>query len=214
MSLRVLIDLQSAQNGSAGRGIGRYATSLTEAMLDRAEARGTEVHLLLNGAFERSVPGLQRRFASAQEAGRIHVFPGLVGAHPAGTPREALSASIRDGAIRGLSPDVVFVPSVFDGAGDDMVLSPPGTAGVPEVATLHDLIPLAIPEHYLDPHPDFAAFYRARLDWLKQYDRIIAVSEAARPEARQARLRGGQGCTPRAQNGCPCACHPRNALSA
>ena len=47
--MRIAVDLQGAQNGGRGRGIGRYALALTRAMA--AAGRGHEFRIVLNAAF-------------------------------------------------------------------------------------------------------------------------------------------------------------------
>ncbi len=186
--MRILIDLQCVQSGSRLRGIGRYATSLTQAMIPAAQAAGHELHLLLNAGLG-GVAAVQRTFSALHGAGRIHVFPGLPGAGldvAGGAWRKAVSARIREAAIAGLAPDVVFCPSLFEGETDSFVSLPAEDAedlpAIPRVATVHDLIPLADPARYLDPNPRFAAFFQARLADLPRHDRLIAISASARAE--------------------------------
>lgn len=183
--MRFLIDLQCVQSGSRTRGIGRYALSLLDAMLPAAEAAGHELHVLLNSAFPKTIPDIQRRYPELHAAHRIHIFHGLTysGLQQKNGPwRKAASELLRDFAIAGLSPDAVFCPSVFEGDSEPFALSPLVLSKCPTLATQHDLIPAQMPEVYFDNNPGFRKFYQSRLNSIPSYNALIAVSEATRRE--------------------------------
>jgi glycosyltransferase involved in cell wall biosynthesis len=51
------------------------------------------------------------------------------------------------------------------------------------VVSLHDLTPLVLRDHYLEPNARFAAAYLARLDLLRTADQVLAASEATAADA-------------------------------
>lgn len=59
--MRILLDLQGAQGESRLRGIGRYSLSL--ALSVARNARGHDVHLLVNGAFPEGIDHIREAFA-------------------------------------------------------------------------------------------------------------------------------------------------------
>ena len=125
--MRMLIDMQAAQSGSRQRGLGRYTTALTSALIPVAEAAGWEVHLLTNRAFHGTLPGLQRLYPDLHAKGRIHAFSGLAASgldDPNGLWRKDISGYLWDMAVAALQPDVVFRTSLFEGdlAGVDVVV--------------------------------------------------------------------------------------------
>ncbi|KIN69845.1 Glycosyl transferase group 1 [Sulfitobacter noctilucicola] len=179
--MRFLIDLQCAQGGTPTPG--RYALGLLDALLPEAEAQGHEVHLLLNSAFDATLPDLQRRFPKLHAQRRIHIFHGLPrsGARQTnGDWRRAASNLMRDFAIAGIAPDAVFCPDVFEGANGPCALGPLVLSDCALVAVLHDLVPALMPEHYFDHDPAFQAFYHKRLSDLSSYRALIATSDQTR----------------------------------
>src|SRR5690348_12732931 len=123
--MRVVIDLQGAQtSGSRNRGIGRYTTSLTEAIL--RNRKDHDVHLALNGSFADSVSEIRQRFGALIPQSNIHVWDQLpsVAHNVAGSEaRRIASQNLREYSIRQLRPDVVHISSLFEGLVDDGVCS-------------------------------------------------------------------------------------------
>lgn len=160
MSARLVCDFQATQNEpSAKRGIGRYVTEHARSLVGTGAVRA----LLLN-------PSLPHPVTLDPEL----VESGLVGWNTA--------TAIRNAADEG--PFAYHVMSPFE------VSSPPGTVvsphvvrgEIPLVVTLYDLVPLAMPEAYLD-NPYFEARYRARLELLRVADVLLALSEQTKLDA-------------------------------
>lgn len=183
--MRIVIDLQACQStGSRDRGIGRYSLALAKAMLGIAE--GHEFFLLLNGLFADTIAPIVEQFNGLIPAHRVVVW------HAPGPVAEGLEENrwrnraaelVREQVIASLQPDVVHVTSLFEGSGDDAVVSiaANGRAWV-TVVTLYDLIPLVYRERYLSA-PAQQQWYFRKLHSLKQADCLLAISESTRQEA-------------------------------
>jgi glycosyltransferase involved in cell wall biosynthesis len=177
--MRIVIDMQGAQTESRYRGIGRYTLSFAKAV---ARNRGDhEVVLALNGRFPESIEPIRAAFDSLlpQENIRVWSAPGPVCERLPGNEGRRQSAEIlREAFLASLLPDVVHITSLFEGYIDDAVTS----VGVydqnsPVSVTLHDLIPLRNPDHFLKPNPTYEAFYRRKLPQLNKACLLLANSE-------------------------------------
>ncbi|MDD2500268.1 MAG: glycosyltransferase family 1 protein [Geobacter sp.] len=182
--MRLVLDLQGAQSvGSRTRGIGRYSLSIAQAI---ARNRGKhEILIALNGLFPETIEPIRAAFDGLlpQENLRVWYNSGSVSACDAANSwRRAASTLIRESFLTSLQPDLVHISSLFEGYGDDAVVSI-SNGGPPSVVTLYDLIPLLNPEAYLTPNPSFERFYRHRLEHLKRADGWLAISDFAAAEA-------------------------------
>lgn len=182
--MRILIDLQSLQNNSRDRGIGRYAGGLVGALLRQADAH--EVYLLLNGLFPDTLNQVRGDFAHLIPADRFIVFEAV---GPVGELeydngwRVRASEMLREKVIADLAPDVVLVTTLFEGGVDDTVTSVGGLVpGVVTAVIFYDLIPLLDPEKYLGWKPA-RQWYERKLESLRRADLMLAISDWAGREA-------------------------------
>jgi len=183
--LRIVVDLQSVQEPNyRARGIGRGALSLALAMV--RQAGGHEIILALNGAFAESIEFLREKFKDLLPPENFRIWHGLTPSQaldPANRWRRKASELLREEFLATLQPDIVLVTSLFQGLGDNSVISI--GAHRPNLITAvihHDLIPLVYPEHYL-ADPKMATWYHDRLDHLRRAHLILANSESTRLEA-------------------------------
>ena len=152
--MRIVIDLQGAQTGSRFRGIGRYAISLTKAMIRRAEP-GDEIVIALNGLLEDSIETLRAEFDGLLPQSSIHVWqtPGPIESyHDTKGDMRQIGEAMREHFLRSLEPDAILVTSVFEGLGDDALISiKKFVRDVPVACIFYDFTPLILPdEHFLD----------------------------------------------------------------
>lgn len=189
--MRLLLDLQCVQSTSSARGIGRYALSLTRAMV---EGRGDDrVEVLLNSGDD---PGRLLRARTALESflppRRIHVFDAAwPWRHEPSERRRVAAEAARAAAVESLRPDALLVASVFE-SDKENVLSIRRSAGEPPTAALlFDLIPAADPGTYL-MGPGAETYWR-RLDDLKRADLLLSISQYS---ADQAKDLLGTACPP------------------
>lgn len=185
--MRIVLDLQGAQTESRYRGIGRYTLSLAKAI---ARNRGEhEVFLVLNGLFQDSIRFIRSEFTGLLPSENIHVWHaiGPVNDSDANNQWRRESAELlREAFIQSLAPDVVHIPSFFEGYIDNAVTS----IGLfdtrtPVSVTMLDLIPLLNPEQYLESNPSYKTHYLRKVEQLKSADKLFAISESARQEALQ-----------------------------
>ncbi|HYG44142.1 MAG TPA: glycosyltransferase [Bordetella sp.] len=182
--MRLLIDMQGAQTESRFRGIGRYTVLIAQAI---AKLRGEhELILLVNGLFPETIAPLKAAFEGLVPVSHVVVWQAVgpvCERAPDNESRRVAAEKLRAAFLQALDPDVIFIPSLFEGFVDDAVTSIAQDLGVPVVVTIHDLIPLSNAEHYLDPNPPYKQFYERKLDALRAATGWVAVSEYSRQEA-------------------------------
>ncbi len=182
--MRILIDLQGAQCDSRFRGIGRYSLSLALAMA--RNANGHEIWLALSAAFPQSILDLRHAFSEHIPQERIRVFSipqPTAEVDPANAWRARAAEIIREEFLESIQPDVIHIPSLFEGYGDDAVASlGVCTKGYKTAVTLHDLIPLLDQESYL-PNPVIRDYYFRKIESIKHAGLLLAISDSSRKEA-------------------------------
>ena len=182
--MRIVIDMQGAQTESRFRGIGRYTLAFAQAI---ARNRGKhDIILALSGLFPDTIESIRAAFDDLLPQENIRVW------HALGPVREGESGNdwrrevaelVREAFLANLHPDVVHLSSLFEGFVDDAVTSIGRFDRATQVSvTLHDLIPLLCPDHYLKPHPRYAQYYLRKIGYLKQAAIYLAVSESSRRE--------------------------------
>lgn len=181
--MRILIDLQGAQTESRFRGIGRYVTSLTKALIRNGDQH--EFFILLNGLFSETIQSIRLQFADVLPQSQILVWyaPGPVnGYNQASLGRRKIAELIRNDFIEALQPDALYISSLFEGS-DAVVNVPIEATGYQIGVTFYDLIPLLNPDQYFLGNPQFKEYYFEKIDCLKRADKLFAISEFSRQEA-------------------------------
>jgi glycosyltransferase involved in cell wall biosynthesis len=181
--MRIVLDLQACQSaGSRFRGIGRYSRSLAEAML-RA-GRGHAFRIVLNGGLPGTIEGVRAAFDGLLPQDDIVVwenpFPAVE--HLAADPwRNRVAEVVREDFLCALQPDLVHVCSLFEGWDDGVATSiGRGSRPAPPTAvTLYDLIPLAMPQQYLQDPPT-RHWYERKLEDLRRADLCLGISGFSR----------------------------------
>ena len=183
--MRLVFDVQSLQNDSRLRGIGRYTHSLISAIVQQDASH--EIILLLNGSvgedqgkliaeLERQIPGVQCVVC--------HLPAPTAAYDPTNLPRRSLAELVREAFIAELRPDLVHVFSMMEGYGDNVVTSIGRTeTHYPTTATFYDLIPLLNPDEYLETNKVFKRHYQAQLAHLKRANGLLAISHFSAGEA-------------------------------
>lgn len=182
--MKIVLDLQACQASNCERGIGRYALSFAENILQQAGRH--DIHLLLNNRFPESLAALRQTFTGLLPDQNIHLFesPGNIDeSHPENAWRCRAAEQIRLRYIHSLAPDIVHVSSLFEGWIDDAVTSiiastPPRSTAV----TLFDLIPLLNQQIYL-ANPTLRRWYYRKLQSLKNAELLLSISEFSQKEA-------------------------------
>jgi len=183
--MRIIIDMQGAQTESRFRGIGRYSLSLALAIARTAGKH--EVILALNGLLPDSIGAIREAFAGLLPRENIRVWnaPGPTRElDPANGTRREIAERVREAFILSLNPDVVLVTSLFEGLGDDAVVSLGRfDAKTPTAVILYDLIPLLNPDIHFRSSTLRQEYYARKIESLKQSKLLLAISESARAEA-------------------------------
>jgi len=182
--MRILIDLQGAQNGSRHRGIGRYSLALAKAVTRNAGKH--QVFILLNGLFVDTIEDIKKSFAGILPESHFLVFmaPGPVDElRPENTWRRHTAELLREHLIDALAPDVLLIGSLVEGAEDDTITSIGRiTSSVAVAVVLYDLIPLTDPDRYIGWEPA-RNWYHGKIDSMRRSDLLLAISNAAADEA-------------------------------
>ena len=181
--MKILIDLQALQTGSAQRGIGRYSSALTLALID--ELKRDDLYILINECEDSNEDSslLKSILSKIQEANTLR-FPLAAVASPGlhlKNEEVVLSKILRERFIEALAPDVVLITSLFE---FDALSTIPIAINRSYfcAAILYDLIPLSDTEHYL-PNDVLRAWYEDRLQQLRCADALLAISEYVRLDA-------------------------------
>lgn len=185
--MRILVDLQGAQTGSRFRGIGKYALSLVKAMIGRSP--DDDFVLLLNGAFPETIEPLRAAFAGLVPQSDIRVWqtPGPI--EPIGDASRnlrAIAEIMREHYIRAIEPDVVLVTSLFEGLGDDAIVTiNKFVVDAPVACIFYDLTPLILPDRHFKLGAHHRSWYRARIEDLRRGDLLLGISASSCSEARE-----------------------------
>jgi glycosyltransferase involved in cell wall biosynthesis len=160
--MRIGIDMLGVQEPLArGRGIGRYSESLVDALL--AAAGGHEFVLY----FYEGLPGKDDfRRAVCREMTR-----------PGGASLAAVVQTLVDQNPDQLDAFLVTNPFSFHGG---YILPSKPFSGMRTAAVLYDLIPYMEYESYLGRRRNEREIYHERLARLKQYDALLAISDATK----------------------------------
>lgn len=178
--MRIVIDLQGAQSESRYRGIGRYSLSLALAMARNPGDH--EIWLALNSRMPESIPDIIAAFSGLISESRIRIFDVPSDVNPSPWMARA-SEVIRETFLSTLEPDVVLVSSLFEGYWANAVTSIGVIPTKHQTAViLYDLIPFMNKEVYL-PTLDLQDYYYRKIDWLKNADTLLAISDSSRQEA-------------------------------
>lgn len=181
--MRIVIDMQGAQNDSRFRGIGRYTLALTKGILRNNTSH--EIILALNGAFPDSIPQLRSEFDGLIPQGNIRIWTSVKDTSHCNKKnnwRRQASELLREAFLLSLEPDILVISSMFEGAGDNVVTSiGQFTRDIPTAVILYDLIPLLNKETYLG-NALLEQWYREKLEHLVKADIWLAISESSRQE--------------------------------
>ena len=186
--MRIILDLQGAQNASRFRGIGRYSLSLARQMVLSGGDRH-EFHLLLNANLAEALPELETAFDGLLPRSRLHVIAlpsPTMEMIPGNAWRTRAAELLREAALQALQPDLVHVGSLFEGFDDDSVSSVGALGlGVPTAVTLYDMIPLLQPDAYLGSVEARRWYYR-KAQQARRADLLLAISASSAAEGAAA----------------------------
>lgn len=182
--MRIVIDMQGAQSSSSrGRGIGRYSTSLTQAILRNNTKH--EIFVVLSAAFADTIDPIKEDLFGLIPIENIRVWHpiSLVNHIDANHDQNRkIAQHHREAFLATLNPDLILVTSLFEGLVDDAVTSLGEQASIPTAVVLYDLIPYINQDIYLE-NPVVKRWYMEKLAYLKQSDFLLAISQSSANEA-------------------------------
>lgn len=184
--MRIVIDLQGAQNDSRHRGIGRYSLALSRALLRQNQDH--EVLVLLSSLFPDTLKPIRDALHGllAPENILICQLPGPVNENdPATALHREVAMQLREAFIADLKPDRLLLCSLFEGVYDNTVSSVKRfNKTLHTSVVLYDLIPLIYPQRFL-ADPLIERWYLGKIEQLKQADLLLAISDSAADEAKR-----------------------------
>ena len=179
----LLFDLQSLQNGSRTRGIGRYTREHLGALLALQDIP-LELHGAVDLTYRDQAQTVLNELSDVIPADRLHGYrypTGLWSAYPVQEPGTVFSEELVRLHVEAMAPDIVHVPSLFEGA-----VEPCSSLGRIARARgsltsclVHDVIPLVMPDQYLVT-PQVTNWYRHKLNQLCEFDVLLANSETSK----------------------------------
>ena len=185
--MRIAIDIQGLQSESRFRGIGRYTRAIIKSLISLSFIKKYEVILIGNGAFP--VKEILNEFAPivGRRAIKFWYPPGdCAFEQPVNHHNNKNAKIVREAFFKSLKPDVIYVPTMFEGYQDNSVLSVNEfDKEAPVVTTLYDLIPLHNPEQYLDPNPNYKKFYLEKISYLQACKKLLAISDFSMKEGQE-----------------------------
>ncbi|EHL32852.1 glycosyltransferase family protein [Legionella drancourtii] len=114
--MRIVIDLQGAQTESRNRGIGRYSTALTQAIVRNAKEH--EIFIVVNLQLP-AINDIRLAFKDVLPPERIVAFDvpkNLSWEVPENSSRRKVAELIRENFLVDLNPDLILITSLFEGA--------------------------------------------------------------------------------------------------
>ena len=178
--MRIVVDLQGAQNESRYRGIGRYSLSLVKALI--AGCGQHRIIVLLSDLFPETIDPIRQALGDLLVQCEFRVWSGIGPTDerkPQNRWRKQVSELLREAFIAQLDADVLIAASVVDSPGDNTIVSIGKLTPIYTAAILYDLIPLMYKSEYLTD-PVTLDWYHERLHQLRRADYWLAISESSR----------------------------------
>lgn len=182
--MRIVIDYQGAQNSSRHRGIGRYTTSLVDALIKNNVKH--EIIILLSNLFPETVDSIRQHFANLDPTVKVVMWKAISPAallDDASKDRRKIAECMREATINCLKPDLVLITSLLDCLHDSTVSGICEDSAYATALIFYDAIPLLQQEIYLKPNPHFEKVYLNKIREISNAAVLFAISESARQEA-------------------------------
>lgn len=183
--MKIVIDLQCLQGPNCYRGIGRYSLSLSQSLL--RYSKNHEFYLLLNNKVE-NIEFIRNSFTNLIQDEFIKIFEIPKKNLDSINNNEFLSKSaekIREQFIANISPDIVFISSMFEGWKDGDPLSIGELEpNIITASTLYDLIPFIYSNEYIKDEKTRNFIFR-KMQYLKKSNLLITISNSSLVEAKE-----------------------------
>lgn len=184
--MKIVLDLQPCQSSSRLRGIGRSCLQFALEFAKLAIAKGDSVVFLLNGQIDDNENPLDIYLKNAMPKIRVNKFYVPLPCNASKDEnawRQIAAEVLREVALYSLNPDVVHLSQIAADGWDDNTVTSIDELGMHLPTTLmhHDLIPLSIPNRYLD-NLKYKDFYLKKISYIDNADLIFSISEYSREE--------------------------------
>lgn len=182
--MRIVIDMQGAQTENRFKAIGRCNMSLTRAILRN---RGDhEIILALNGMLADTIEPIRTAFDGLlpQDSIRVWHAPGPIRAcDPENAWRRRVAGLIREAFLASLRPDIIHIPSLFEGYVDDAVISVGSFDPSARICiSLLDLDLLLNRNDSLEIDSNIEQFLQHQTACLERATQLLTISDSLRKE--------------------------------
>ena len=176
--------MQSCQTASRYRGVGRYCLELVKAIIKKDKINSYV--LLLNETLG-FIDDIKSEFEGLLNKECFYSWTQFhnTSSYHGDKDEIAISELIREGMIRELNADIVFLPNLQEGWEDGAVITVDklaGSEGEIIISTLHDVIPLIYEEDYLAKNNPIRPWYFEKIDYVTKSTKVITVSDSSRVE--------------------------------
>jgi glycosyltransferase involved in cell wall biosynthesis len=179
--MKILIDMQSVQAGSAKGGIGRYAYNLLEYILKNNQSH--DISILLNAQLSMDNYDKLILILPKHKIHKFYVFPNTQEDIKENDLRSETSKLTKEYVVSLIDPDIFFITSLIEGFLDNVVTSVGEIFPAEQTAViLYDLIPLAKKEDYLTDELA-RKHYMGKISDLLKCGLLLSISEYSKTEA-------------------------------
>jgi len=179
--MRIVIDLQGAQSESRYRGIGRYSLSISKAIV--RNKGNHEIIIALSNLFLDTIEDIKEEFKDILPLENIKIWDAVSPVkecEEGNNQRREVSEVLREAYLANLKPDIIIITSLFEGYVDDAVTSIKKFDKNTIVAVIgYDLIPYIYKDKYLVTNELYTNHYLRKLEYLKNADLILGISESS-----------------------------------
>ena len=182
--MRIAIDLQGLQSeGSRKRGIGRYTFEVINNLLHNHTNH--EYVLVANAALADIRYEFRKYLINDKNISYVNWYsPTPLSFISHNKVNNKLSKSLRSYTFNCLHVDIIIITSFFEGFADNCMTDFDfDLLNTPVVTIFYDLIPFLNPDQYLNFNPEFAKYYYNKLDSIKNFQALLAISNSSLKEA-------------------------------
>lgn len=179
--MRILLDFQACQGESRFRGIGRYSFFLGRAIIEKANAKGYEVSVLLNSFDDKTLQSLRKQLKDVISEESIFVLDldeNVSYQSCQNSTKFQQAVQKRNEILKELKPDIVHISDPFGGfLFEDNIVQDFSKIDKKTyiVSTLYDLIPYVYPDQYLLDE-EYKEFYLNRISQIQHCDLLLGIS--------------------------------------
>ncbi len=181
--MRIAIDIQGIQSpGSRTRGIGRYSLEIVKHIIRNSKTN--EIILVSNSA----LADLRSEFKDELENDYVSYLkwysPCPLDFLSNNKTNLILASYLRSYFFSCLHVDIILITSFMEGFSDNCFTDlDKDLISIPIVSIFYDVIPLINPSLYFHNNPDFAKYYKLKINKLKKIDGLLTISNSSRKEA-------------------------------